>query len=101
MPTYRVTTGNGEGSERFEETLEFADDKAAIEDAQVALADMAHDQLPDGERLSLSVQVATEAGQIIYRAGLDFERKEGGSSGDQDPQTSNEAKAAKLIPSRD
>ncbi|WP_442864946.1 DUF6894 family protein [Bosea sp. NBC_00550] len=45
-----------------------ASDKAAADAAQVALADMAHDVLPDGTSVDLTAAVENSAGEEIYHA---------------------------------
>ncbi|MCV9937391.1 hypothetical protein OIU35_13620 [Boseaceae bacterium BT-24-1] len=40
MPKFTITTDGGEGPERSDEALEFADTKAVIDDAQIALVEM-------------------------------------------------------------
>jgi hypothetical protein len=49
-----------------------ASDKAAADAAQVALADMAHDVLPDGTSVDLTAAVENSAGEEIYHASLKF-----------------------------
>jgi hypothetical protein len=49
MPKYTITTDNGEGVQRTDEPLEFPDTKAATDDAQIALAEMAREGMPDGK----------------------------------------------------
>lgn len=75
MPKFTITTDNGEGAEHSDEALEFPHTKAATDDAQVALAEMARDKLPDGKRADFAVKVANDGGKEIYRANLHFEAK--------------------------
>ena len=75
MPKYTITTDNGEGLERSDEPLEFPDAKAATDDAQVALAEMAREKLPNGKRADFGVNVETEEGKEVYRAGIAFAAK--------------------------
>ncbi|WP_441473328.1 DUF6894 family protein [Bosea sp. RAF48] len=42
---------------------------------QRALADMAKDKLPDGNRFDLRARVENEAGQEVYRASLKFKKE--------------------------
>lgn len=82
MPKFRFTTQDGNKIDRDDVPLEFPDEKAATDDAQRALVDMADDKLPDGERADLSASVENEAGEEIYRASLTFKKEaSAGSSG--------------------
>jgi hypothetical protein len=75
MPKFRITTDDGKqriSADDPEDLLDFDDSETAIKDAQVALAEIAHDCMPDGEAAHFSVEVANEAGKVIYRATLDF-----------------------------
>ncbi|MGO4405684.1 hypothetical protein AB4Z10_15655 [Bosea sp. RAF48] len=75
MPKFRFTTEDGNRVDRDEKPLDFPDEKAAKEDAQRALADMAKDKLPDGNRFDLRARVENEAGQEVYRASLKFKKE--------------------------
>jgi hypothetical protein len=72
MPKFTVTTDSTKDEETTKEALEFAHAKAATDDAQVALAEMARDALPDGKHAEFAVKVEDEGGKEIYRAGLSF-----------------------------
>jgi hypothetical protein len=74
MAKFTITTDNGDG-EHFDEALEFANSKAATDDAQVALAEMARDQLPNGKQADFGVKFEDDAGKEIYRAALSFVAK--------------------------
>ena len=76
MPRYTITTNNGDGAERTEEPLEFPHTKAATDDAQNALSDMAREKLPDGKHADFDVTVQDEKGKEVYRAGLTFAAKD-------------------------
>jgi len=71
MPKYRVSTEDGEKFEPSDD-MEFANDKAASDSAQRALADMAQEQLPNGSHLKMKVAVQNEAEDIVYQASLEF-----------------------------
>ena len=76
MPKFKITTDAGEGPEspeNEEDLIEFLDLKAAIDDAQIALAEMARDKMPDGKAAHFSVGVEDEAGKQVYKAKLDFD----------------------------
>lgn len=75
MPKFMITTNSGDGAERCDEPLEFPHTKAAFDDAQIALADMAREKLPDGKRADFAVQVENEDGKEVYRAWLHFDAK--------------------------
>lgn len=67
MPKFKVTTDAGEGPEPEQpdapdDLLEFPDLKSATEDAQIALAEIARDNLPDGKAAHFGVEVANEEG---------------------------------------
>ncbi|KRE00642.1 hypothetical protein ASE63_26315 [Bosea sp. Root381] len=74
MPKFTVTTDNSDG-EHSEEPIHFPSTKAATDDAQVALAEMAREKLPDGKHADFGVKVEDEGGTEIYRAGLSFNAK--------------------------
>lgn len=76
MPKYIVTTDDGNGPKRCDEPLEFPDERAASEDAQVALSEMVGEHLPDGKAARFHVEVRDEVGTPIYRASLSFQAKD-------------------------
>ncbi len=75
MPKFKITTDAGDGPETFDDPVEFPTIKAATDDAQVALAEMARDKLPNGNKADFGVTVEDDAGKEIYRAGLSFNAK--------------------------
>jgi hypothetical protein len=78
MPKYTITTNNGDGAERSDKPLEFRHTKAAIDDAQVALSDMAREKLPNGKHADFDVSIEDDTGKEIYRAGMSFSAKDEG-----------------------
>jgi hypothetical protein len=72
MPKFVVTTDEGEGT-AAQQNIVYATEKAATDDAQVSLSDMAHDKLPNGAHAQFNVKVANEAGEEIYNASLTFD----------------------------
>ena len=72
MPKYRFTTDDGDKLDASPDRLELPDDKAASNEAQRALADMAKEQLPDGSKLDMRVAVENEDDEVVYQASLDF-----------------------------
>ena len=74
MPKFTITTDNSDG-EHSDDPIDFPTTKAATDDAQVALADMARDKLPDGRHADFGVKVEDEGGKEIYRAKLAFDAK--------------------------
>lgn len=75
MPKFMITTNAGDGAEGCDEALEFPYTKAATDDAQIALVEMAREKLPNGKRADFGVQVENADGKEVYRAGLRFEAK--------------------------
>lgn len=75
MPTYTVKTDAGDGFDAPGEKMEFAHTKAATDDAQVALAEMAQETLPNGKTAHFGVEVEDSNGKQVYRAGLQFSAK--------------------------
>lgn len=73
MPKFTITTDEGKGSEPIQNRLSFASEKAATDDAQNALSDMARDKLPDGSHADFHVKVADDAGNEVYHASLTFD----------------------------
>lgn len=72
MPKFRVKSETSEVVEPYEELLEFPHIKAATDDAQVALAEMAREILPNGKRANIRVSVENDVGKELFRAGLSF-----------------------------
>ncbi|AZO82007.1 MULTISPECIES: hypothetical protein [unclassified Bosea (in: a-proteobacteria)] len=75
MPKFTITTDGGEGPERSDEALEFADTKAVIDDAQIALVEMAREKLPNGKHADFEVKVEDETGRVIYVAEMHFKAR--------------------------
>ena len=76
MPKYTVTIDEGNGPERSGEALEFANEKAATDDAQIALAEMARDHMPDGKSAQYGIQLKDDTGNEVYKADLRFSAKD-------------------------
>ena len=57
---------------RPRDALESPDKKTATDDAQIAIAEMARNKLPNGMRAVLAVKVADESGKAIYAAEMHF-----------------------------
>ena len=72
MPKFKITTEAGPGTETPGEPIEFPHTDAATDDAQIALAEMARDKLPNGKRADFRVMVEDESGKQIYLAELHF-----------------------------
>ncbi len=77
MPNYKITTESDHGRDDSDERIEFPDAKAAADDAQIALTEMARDRMPNGERARFGVEIEDEKGKRIYRASLDFKAEAG------------------------
>lgn len=75
MPKFTITTDSSTGAENSDEALEFPHAKAATDDAQVALADMAREALPDGKSADFGVKVEDARGKEIYRTSMNFAAK--------------------------
>lgn len=75
MPKFVFTTNTDRTRDRSIEALEFPHAKAAMDDAQVALADMARERLPNGNTADFTVKVEDETGDEIYVAELHFKAK--------------------------
>lgn len=73
MPKFIVTTDEGKGTQPIQEKMPFSSEKAATDDAQIALSEMAREKLPNGSHADFNVKVADEAGNEIYRASLTFD----------------------------
>jgi hypothetical protein len=72
MTKYTVTTVDGSGPLNPEDRAIFVTEKAATDDAQNALADMARDALPDGSHARFEANVEDDTGEQVYRASLEF-----------------------------
>jgi hypothetical protein len=78
MPKYTITSNNGDGAERSDKPLEFRHTKAATDDAQIALTDMAREKMPNGKHAEFDISVEDDTGKEIYRAGMSFSAKDEG-----------------------
>lgn len=72
MPTFRFKTDAGDGLDVTTEKLEFPHRRAATDDAQVALVEMAHETLPMEHAAHFAVEIEDETGKPVYKASLDF-----------------------------
>jgi hypothetical protein len=77
MPKFDVTTDDGDGTRPATQSLTYATEQAATDDAQVSLSDMAREKLPNGNHAQFNVKVADEGGEEIYSATLIFDAKTG------------------------
>lgn len=77
MPRYFVTSDDGSGPRKEPEPVDFPNEKAATDDAQCSLADMAGEMLPDGKHAAFSIKLNDEGGEEIYRASLQFDASTG------------------------
>lgn len=87
MPKFRVTTDNGTGPESDDEPLDFENERAATDDAQLALTEMAKDAQLHGKAPHFGVDVEDAAGKHVYRADLDFSSKDGDDMDREDRET--------------
>lgn len=71
MTKFTVTTDDGRGPLRHE-SVAFDTEDEAIKEAQRAVADMAKDALPNGQRAEFRASVDDELGRDVYRASLTF-----------------------------
>lgn len=74
MPTFTIVT-EIDNSDRADDPIDFPHADAAIDDAQIALADMARERLPNGKRAAFAVMVVDNAGDRIYAAEMHFVAK--------------------------
>jgi hypothetical protein len=72
MPCYFFDIDNGEQHARDDEGLEFADQKAARDNAVSALPDIPRDAMPDGSQRDFAVTMRDQSGTAIFRATLSF-----------------------------
>jgi hypothetical protein len=72
MPKFIVKTDDGSGTQRLDDGANFQAEEAATDDAQIALADMARDALPNGKHAHFEASVVDETGAQVYRASLEF-----------------------------
>lgn len=70
MPRFFFDTSDGSGWRRDEEGVDFPDLAAAREDMMRAIAELARDVLPDGNRRDFVILMRDEAGRSILRATL-------------------------------
>jgi len=83
MPRFRVTSNESAG---LVSQSVYPSEQAATDGAQRSLADMAKDNLPNGNRANFKVRVQDQAGEEIYEASLDFKgrgRKQSGFPADE------------------
>jgi hypothetical protein len=74
MPTFTIVTEIDHG-DQSDESIDFPHADAAIDDAQIALAEMARERLPNGKRAAFAVMVVDDAGDRIYVAEMHFVAK--------------------------
>jgi hypothetical protein len=72
MPRFYFDTFNGSLWVGDPEGIECPDVEAAMELAKVAMSDMAHDELPGGEGLTIMVRIRDQAGQTVAETELDI-----------------------------
>ncbi len=77
MPKFTISTDDGGGSKRCGKPVDFTTERAATDVAQIALAEMAKDYLPDGKTAHFGVEVNDASGKGVYRADLRFSAKDG------------------------
>jgi hypothetical protein len=77
MPKYFITSDDGSGPRQEPEPVDFPCEKAATDDAQSSLADIAGEMLPDGRHAAFSIRLTDEAGVEVYRASLQFDASTG------------------------
>ncbi|MDP3411521.1 MAG: hypothetical protein Q8S38_24770 [Bosea sp. (in: a-proteobacteria)] len=75
MPKFTIITATDRLEDRGDDPLEFRDAEAAVDDAQIALTEMAREGLPSGKRADFAVRVRDESGDEIYVAALHFTAK--------------------------
>lgn len=75
MPIFNVRVDAGDGPDELGDPIDFPHDKAAREDAQKALAEMARDRMPLDRDTHFGVEIADEAGRRIYKASLDLSQQ--------------------------
>jgi uncharacterized protein YbaA (DUF1428 family) len=75
MAKFTIITDVGNGPETPGEAIDFPNAQAAIEDAQVAIAEMARDVMPNGKRADFAVKVANEDRKAVYEAEMHFVAK--------------------------
>lgn len=72
MPEYRFTTAVDGAVEHSDELMAYPNDKAASDAAQVCMAEMAKDTMPNGKYAEFAASVRDERGEEIYRAKMIF-----------------------------
>ena len=72
MPRFYFDTFNGSLWVGDPEGIECPDVEAAMELAKVAMSDMAHDELPGGEGLTIMVRIRDQADRTVAEAELDM-----------------------------
>ncbi|WP_156640387.1 DUF6894 family protein [Bosea sp. PAMC 26642] len=98
MPKFTITTDAGSGPEVPDEPIEFPHTKAATDDAQIALAEMAREKLPNGKRADFGVKVEDESGKEVYAAEMHFQaRTEDDMAMEQDEADSAAQKVASCL----
>jgi len=72
MPHYYFDTYDGREWIIDDIGLEIENLEQARKDAHHALADIAKDELPDGEEMRMAVRVRDEAGEVVIDTALDL-----------------------------
>jgi hypothetical protein len=73
MAKFFFDTQEGQSVDRDTTGVDLPDEAAARAEAQEALADMAREKLPNGNKVDFAVLVRDESGQEVYSATLKFE----------------------------
>ena len=70
MPKFTIRTEEPSG--KTSTAASYPNEESAAADAQRVIAEMAKDNLPDGEHLRLNVAVDNEKGEEIFQASIEF-----------------------------
>ncbi len=70
MPKFTIRTDEPSG--KTSTVAAYPNEESAAADAQRVIAEMAKDNLPDGEHLQLNVAVDNEKGEEIFQASIEF-----------------------------
>lgn len=72
MPRYFFDVHDGKGFHRDDVGDEFPTPGEAREQCQGLLADLAHEELPDGDLHTITCDVRDEPGRVVYRGEMTY-----------------------------
>lgn len=94
MPKFTISTHETDpGAEVVEADLDFPSNRAAIEDARLALGELARDTLQGRSHCGFHTEVKDHTGRVLYRGSLTFASHTSGVGDDLGPLHESESRS--------